>query len=95
MSNEACITITAPQAPQVTPRAPTGLTSVVQVADTNAYKMRQAVGDYSFVVYGTVPAGTACNMAHNNDGFSVIDRAAVVMASRFDTQPLIAYAHCG
>lgn len=88
---------TTPAAAPVVPNPGTinSVTPTVQTADTNAYKLRQVLGDYSFVAYGTVPAGTPCNPAHSNDGYSVIDRTTVALFSKFDVQPLIAYAHCG
>lgn len=90
-SNEASAVINPPA---LVPAAPSGLQATVQLADNNAYKMRQVVGDYSFVAYGTLPVGTVCVSKHNNDGFSIVDRNTVKMFSLFDTQPVIAYAHC-
>lgn len=78
-----------------TPNPPTGVAASVQASNTSAYKMRQAVDGFSFVAIGTIPVGTACDMTHNVDGYSVIARSNVTLTSRFDTLPLVVYAKCG
>lgn len=89
-SNESCKLIAQPK-----PQSPSGLTLTVSTSNTTAYKMRQSVGDFAMVPIGTVPAGTPCNTEHDVDGYSLIDRKAVQMSSRFDTLPLNVYAKCG
>lgn len=75
--------------PDPTPNPPTGLT----VSNVTAYKMRQTIDGYSFVAIGTVPLGTQCK-GQSIDGLSIVPRDAVVMASKLDTKPLIAFAAC-
>jgi hypothetical protein len=84
-------TASATASVQSIPNPPTGLT----VINVTAYKMRQNVDSYSFVSIGTVPIGTACNGDHAADGFNVVPRSAVKLASRFDTLPLVVFAKCG
>lgn len=67
---------------------------VLVTVEMTAYKMRQSVDGFSFVAIGTVPLGTACD-AKSADGFNVIARANVKLASKFDTLPLVAFAKCG
>lgn len=81
--------------PAPKPSPPTGVSLSVLAADNTAYKMRQAIDGYSFVAIGTVVLGTACNASHVADGFSVIPRASVKLASQFDTMPLVVFAKCG
>lgn len=94
-SSVVSVTLVAP--PQPAPNPPSGVTAtpVVQTADTNAYKLHQAVDSYQMVAFGSVPAGTACDPTHSIDGYSLIQRATVTLASRFDVAPLLAWAHCG
>ena len=85
-SNAASKIVTA-----AAPQPPGNLT--VNVANTNAYKMRQSVGGWTFVKIGTVPAGTECG-TQTADGYTVINRDLVAMTSRFDTKPLVVFAQC-
>lgn len=78
----------------LTPTVPTGV-SVHVLADNTAYKMRQSVDGFEMVSIGTVAPGTACNGAHAVDDFYLVPRAAVTLASPFDTLPLLAFARCG
>lgn len=93
-SNAAQVILAPP--PQPAPNPPSNLTAapLVQVADTNAYKLRQAVDGYSMVAIGSVAAGTACDVTHSVDGYSPIPRATVTLASKIDTLPLVTFAHC-
>jgi hypothetical protein len=86
-STEVCATVVAPA-----PSAPTGVTLTV-IADTTAYKMRQSIDGIQMVAIGSVAAGTQCG-AHNVDGYSLIPRARVTLASKFDTLPLTVFAQC-
>lgn len=86
-SNNA--TVPAPK-----PSPPSGVGLTVVSSDTTAYKMRQAIDGFSFVAIGTVPAGTMCS-AQSADGYSLIPRSAVKLASKFDTLPLVIFAKCG
>lgn len=88
-TSEASTTIPAPL-----PSPPGNVTATVQIADNSAYKMRQAVDGFSFVVIGKIPVGTTCDTTHNVDGYSVVPRTNVTLSSRFDTLPLVVYAKC-
>lgn len=66
---------------------------VPKTVDTIAYKMRQDVDGFTFVPLGSVPKGTVCG-SHTADAFTLIPRAAVTLASRFDTLPLLVFAKC-
>lgn len=90
MAFSSAVTVPAPK-----PSPPSGVTTTVLASNTTAYKMRQAADGYSFVAIGTIPAGTACDANHTVDGFTLVPRAAVSLASRFDTMPLVVFAKCG
>lgn len=83
------LNVTVPPAPAA-PGNPTA-TAVVG-ADTHAYKRRETVGGYTWVVYGTVTAGTPCDPTHTDDGYRLIPRAAVTLTNRFDVHPLNEWA---
>ena len=89
-AKSATATAVVPVAP---PSAPSGLSTVVQVSDTGAYKLRQSVDGFAFVRIGTVPAGTQC-LAQSVGEYAVVPRGTVTLSSRFDTLPLIAFAKC-
>jgi len=77
------------QVPITTPNPP-----VLTVVDTVAYRMRQSVDGFEMVALGTVAPGTVCG-AKTVDGYNLVPRAAVTLANRFDTKPLLAFARCG
>lgn len=78
-----------------TPAAPGNVqVAAVQAADTHAYRMRQAVDGYTWVAFGTVPPGTACDATHEADGYMLVPRASVTLANRFDAYPLLSWAKC-
>jgi hypothetical protein len=54
-----------------------------------AYKIRQSVDGIAFVAIGTVPFGTRCIAENPVGDYYRVPRAAVTLASRFDTLPLI------
>jgi hypothetical protein len=80
------------------PNAPGNFTVQPDVAGATAgtaYRMRDSVDSYEFVALGTVPIGTPCNAAKATvDGYALIPRASVKMASSLDTMPLKVYAKC-
>lgn len=88
----SAVTITVPNP---TPEAPTNLQATVQVADTNAYKLRQSVDGFQLVAFGTVPVGTACDVSKVVNGYALVPRAAVTPRTRFEPLPLMAFAKCG
>lgn len=88
----SAVTVTVPSP---TPEAPTNLAATVQVADTNAYKLRQSVDGFQLVAFGTVPAGTVCDVSKVVNGYALVPRAAVTPRSRFEPLPLVAFARCG
>jgi hypothetical protein len=60
-----------------------------------AYKQRIAVDGISWIPYGAVAIGTLCTMSGKAGDQMLIPRASVKMASKLDTQPATAWAHCG
>jgi hypothetical protein len=91
---ESAFATVATTIPAAKPNAPSGLTATPVVADTGAYKLRQSVDGFAFVRIGTVPLGTNCNADLAIGEYAVVPRAAVTLASRFDTLPLITFARC-
>lgn len=81
--------------PATAPLPPSGLTASPVVIAATAYKLRQAVDGLSLVAIGTIPIGTPCDAQNTVNGYSLVPRAAVKMASAFDTKPLITLASCG
>lgn len=63
--------------------------------DTTAYRMRQSVDGFEMVALGTVAPGTACKPDMAVNGYYVVPRDAVTLASPYDTKPLIVLARCG
>lgn len=68
------------------------------VAQNTAFKMRQAVDSFSFVSIGTVPLGSACvdtlAVEDSTGRYTPVARNLVTLRNRFDTLPLVVYAHC-
>jgi hypothetical protein len=93
-----CITITAVAAGvesvHTTAVCATPPALMVKATDTNAYKRRESLGGYTWVVFGTVTVGTVCDATHQDDGYQIIPRAFVTLANKFDTFPLVSWAHC-
>ena len=79
--------------PAPAPSPPTGVGLTV-TADTTTYKLRQAVDGISLVSIGTLAPQTACDASQSVNGYFRVPRAAVKLASRFDTLPLTVYAQC-
>lgn len=88
-TGEACKLIAPPK-----PNAPGTPTLTVSASNTTAYKLRQSVDGMAMVAIGTVTPGTACDAAQSANGYSLVPRAAVKLASKFDTLPLIVFANC-
>lgn len=80
--------------PAPKPSQPTGVTLTVSATNPTAYKLRQSVDGMAMVSIGTVAPGTACDAAQSVNGYSLVPRAAVTLASKFDTLPLIVFANC-
>lgn len=77
------------------PSAPGNVQVTVQVADTNAYKLRQSVDGFAMVAFGTVPVGTVCDTTKAVGEYALIPRATVTPRSKFEPLPLMAFARCG
>lgn len=86
---EACKLIASPK-----PNPPGGPTLTVSASNTTAYKLRQSVDGMAMVAIGTVTPGTACDAAQSVNGYSLVPRAAVKLASKFDTLPLVVFSQC-
>lgn len=80
---------TVPPSP---PNPPTSL--LVDPASLTAYKQRDMIDGFAMVPIGTVAPGTMCNSALEANGYNIVPRASVTLASRFDTLPLKVFAKC-
>lgn len=72
------------------PNAPSNLT----VASGVAYKLRQSVNSLSMVRIGKVAPGTSCDATHTVDGYYLVPRETVILDSKLDTLPLLAFSDC-
>ena len=86
-TNEVCLSHAQPQ-------PPSGVTLTVRAGAATAYKRREAIGTYTWVAIGTVTVGTVCDPTHEDDGYRLVPRAFVKMASPLDTMPLTTWARC-
>ena len=88
-TNEVCLSHAPPRPP-----GGTTVTFTVQAGNVTAYKRREAIDTYTWVAIGTVTVGTVCDGAHQDDGYRLVPRAFVKMASPLDTMPLNVWAAC-